>query len=156
MDKKSKITDLTKENGRVIKEHRQKIQKINDMIDQLNQEKNNMTYPHWITEIIEPLGETIATELGTNFRVLGPFGLQNEVAIHFGKDFDTDTKSEYSIHLVPINIEEGKIAYKDYSKRTEKYPKGSIGEVNGWNYENIEITDDMTIKDLIDVIKNQE
>lgn len=149
-----KISLYTKANGQMAMEYHATQSECRRKIEVLTKQMDDAEYPHWINHCVKEIGEAIAKELDTeHWTILGPFGLSNETSIHFGIDVDNDYAYEHSITLVPVDIEMGIFAYKDYSKNTNVFADGTIGDRNGMNYRNITIPDNMTIAELAEVIK---
>jgi len=123
-----------------------------NQIKRLKNKLDRLGYVLWIDEIIQPIAEELIKKMpDRTFNILGPFGLNAETSIHFYKKGITD-KDRFngdnckSITFRPRNLDLGEIVLVDYSKDTHRYPKGSIAEINGGNYDTIpmkETTDEL-------------
>lgn len=156
MESKDTIMSATRENGEQIKEYRKKDEELRAAIEDIERIRSESKFPHWKDNCLVVIAEAIAKELGTDYELLGPFGLGAEVGMHFGTDVGGDRVCKYSLTIVPIDTERGKFAYKDYSQNSHQFAEGTIGAANGFNYAEIEITEDMTIADLVAIIKAKE
>jgi hypothetical protein len=135
-----------------------------------------LNHPYWMTLIVEPLAIEIAKHFpGYRHEVLGPFGIGAKVSIHLypNKAYEAynsrDTadslsgKEAYremmdgckSITFSPRCCNESiGLAIVDRSVNTGEYPKGTIGEMNGFNHPEIEVPKDATIQWFVDRINN--
>jgi hypothetical protein len=72
------------------------------------------------------------------WRLLGPSGLDCKILILFAEDKKSleYLESRKSITFVPVISDNGKfsLSVRDYRINTEKFQKGSLGEINGGNY----------------------
>jgi hypothetical protein len=113
----------------------------------------------WVDLVIKPLAKKLKRYVpGYRVEVLGPFGICNEVSIHFCKIGVPEEKlwdkkgAVKSISFVP-NLEQGTFRVVDRSKDTKDHPEGSIGAVNGMNHPRIPIDLKWAVKDLVKFIR---
>ncbi len=139
----------------------QKINTRKKQIERLENKKSKLKYPHWIEHVLNPLAEEILKELEDydKSEILGPFGLGCETAIHFYKK-GIDRNEAYNIKGAILSITfrpRGEtLAIKDYAKKDESYDSNSIGALNGFNYGDLELTNEMTPKWFIDYMKSDK
>lgn len=134
-------------------------EKLHEQEKQIDQKFEKLRSPSWIDEIIRPIAKELAPLVPhDSWNVLGPFGIGCTVAIHFYPEGFHDTKpddwkSVRSITFRPLELQRGAIGVVDYSVNTGRYPKDSIGDVNGLNYPTIELDPEMDLKDLIQYVR---
>lgn len=102
----------------------------------------------WIEGVLYPLAKRISGELnGMPWEIYGPFGLSCETTVYFfpgdGRDICKD--ETYGITLYPqMSEEKGFYLTYDTGKRTNNYPEGSIGWMNGFHHVQAELPDDIS------------
>lgn len=85
--------------------------------------------------VINPLAEELAKHFNMHANVYGPFGLMGEMMIVLAKDKTKSICEQPTISLtlrVPEDLSDHVVLY-DTGKRITRYPKDSIGELNGMN-----------------------
>ena len=124
----------------------------------------------WVKCLVEPLAKVLTPLLGCEkYEIYGPFGLRAYVSIHFEKpnakneydcyslsltcsceyNDDNNYKGEYcssSMKSVSLNYDTG--------KRTQEYPQGSIGWLNGFDVIEKPLPND--INEIIKIIKKEQ
>ncbi len=124
---------------------RAKERKLEEQRDALEAERRAMKYPH-LLDYLKKLGNQCLPLIkgAVGFDLYGPFGLNNECSIYFhSKGTNKTRKTLASATFTRYGDGYG---LKDYSKNTGRYSKGSIAEMNGGNFDTIEITEKMTIE----------
>ena len=123
------------------KEYEIKQAKLKKTIIRANNNLRKLQCPSWIDEVIDPIAKAMTEKLpGRHYKILGPFGLGSTTSIHFyDNNYSKNCEHCLSITFRPGNIEKGELKVVDYSKPSNKYPQGSIGELNGFNYPEIDI-----------------
>jgi len=113
---------------------RDKLQKTIEKLEKLR-------CPSWIDEIIKPVAKAMVEKLpGRYYGILGPFGLSSETAIHFyDKNHPDNCDHCLSITFRPGDLNKGELRVVDYSQKSNEFAPGTIGEVNGFNYNEIDI-----------------
>lgn len=113
----------------------------------------------WVELVIRPLAKKLKRYVpGYRVEVLGPFGLCNQVSIHFYKIGVPEEKiwdkkgAVKAISFVP-DLEHGTLRIVDDSKDTKDHPEGSIGAVNGMNHPRIPIDPKWAVKELVKFIR---
>ena len=142
---------------------RKEIQDCKQIVNDLEKKEQRLKYPHFIEGIIQPIAKEISKRKGLTFEVLGPFGLSCETSIHFTKkNFkgkrNKDFVCDYSLTFRPFDEHDEGYKFKkqwlelvDYSKKTKQYKDGTIGQINGFNYQTVPIP--KTIPKLIKVME---
>lgn len=121
---------------------------LRDKIAELEKQRSEDEYPHFLT-FLRRFGKRLKPLIkGTvKIEIYGPFGLGNECSIYFnGKNDKILASATFTRYGDGYGI-------KDYSKNTGTYPKGSIGEMNGGNYNTIKITNKMTAEWFVKFMK---
>lgn len=138
------LFELHEKYKRSQKSYRAKEKKLDKQIEELEAKKKRMRYPHFML-FLDKLGKQVLPRIkgAVNFELLGPFGLGHEVAIHFYGP--GDEKKRKIVASATFQSYGDGYALKNYSKKTNRFPKGSLGEFNRMNYELIEISKDMNI-----------
>lgn len=144
------IFDLTEQyntNEEKIDKKKESIEKLQRQLEKL-QNKNS-----WIESIIKPIAKEISKIIEFPVsNVLGPFGLDCNVSIHFAKDIESykDTQNRKSITFKPrfgVSPNTIRLYVKDYSINTGEFKKSTLEAVNNMNYPNVDITD-LSIEEL--------
>ena len=84
--------------------------------------------------------------------VLGPFGLTGETAIHV-KDSIGITVASLTFRSDEQDDGTKLLRMVDYDNPTNRYPKNSLGAVNGMNYPIVTLPD--TVEELVEMIHTQ-
>lgn len=131
--------------------------KINDLIAQLRQNGVTETsvfeeklkaelgdeYPnYWFKVICDPIAEQIKEAGGfAHVKVLGPMGIGARVSFHCYAQESDEIEKISSLTVEPNLDEEATtpLSLIDYNTKSERFEKGTLGEVNGLNYGTVEI-----------------
>lgn len=102
----------------------------------------------WIEGVLIPLAKRISTELGgMEWDIYGPFGLGAETSVYFFPDNsrrDICKDETYGITLYPqMSEERGFYLTYDTGRRSNEYPEGSIGWLNGFHHVQAELPDNI-------------
>lgn len=86
-------------------------------------------------DIICALAEKLSEHIGLPYEIYGPFGLEAETSIYLRKDMSKRISEQktISIHLRPFGDRENDWIAYDTGEKIDRYQKGSIGELNGYN-----------------------
>jgi len=111
----------------------------------------------WVQALLVPIAKAIVEKEGFHsFQTMGPFGLTSETSLWFWKtkeDFLAYKNNEEDCLKPLLSIRFRPRGHRDENdvymmrlvvtthKRIEEYPKGSIGALNGFGKEEIDITD---------------
>ena len=102
----------------------------------------------WIEGVLTPLAERISAELGgMEWEVYGPFGLGAETSVYFfpGNGRDICKDETYEITVYPqMSKERGFYLTYDTGVRSNDYPEGSIGWLNGFHHVQAELPNDIS------------
>jgi hypothetical protein len=145
-------------------------ERIEKQIERLNRKKDRLIYPSWIDQLIKPIAEFILPLLPgyDKYEILGPFGLCNEIGIHFiaegtsyGNRNNSGSGEEYwdklkSITFTPGDLDKGELMYRNYNIDTGMFGKGSIGEMNGMNHPDTVIDANSDLRELLEIINRKE
>ena len=100
----------------------------------------------WVDEIIRPMAESIAKRKGKKAEVLGPQGIAAKVTIIFHNRDDGGCFMEWSekevLTLEPKMRSNEPWLYYETGEMEERYPSGSLGAMNGFNYATAKLPDD--------------
>lgn len=132
-----------------IAKKKQQIERAEKSLRRLNKKSS------WVENLLNPIAKAIVEkENFYSFEILGPFGLTCETSIWFWKtkeDFDARNETDglkplISIRFRPCGHRDENNAYLmrlvvTTHKKVEEYPKGSIGALNGFGKEEIDISD---------------
>lgn len=134
----------------------EKISKIDERLTVL-QKKRDKIYKSkkysWIDVLLHPLAKELSVKLGYKYwDIMGPFGLGCETSIWLWPtkaDHTKDSKQMVSLTVRPV-LHEIDGNYFGFEVQTHEsinsYPKGSIGELNGFNHKFIMPPKDATIE----------
>jgi hypothetical protein len=102
---------------------------------------------------VELIGKALAEKFGYDqIEVSGPFGLGCHCSLKLSKkDWDKTIYIifEPNLHYEEVDLQRMEII--DCSRKTGDYPENSIGAMNGFNYEKIDVTN-MSLDELHDLI----
>lgn len=142
---------------------KKEIKEAEEKVKELEEKESKMTYPHFIDHYIKSLAEELLKHFkGRHYKILGPFGLTCETAIHLYKDGVTkenmfDGNNCISIDFRPnSNFDsdsEPDLVLVNHLVNKKRFAPGTIGEVNGMNYP--EVAMPKTIKELVKFVKDQ-
>lgn len=83
--------------------------------------------------IIIPLAEKLSAHFGMQYEIYGPFGTECETSIYLRKDMSRGISDQATISIVlRPEFEEKWVDYNTGEKHM-RYPKGSVGDMNGLN-----------------------
>lgn len=136
---------------RKLKRYHTRTTRLDTEITRLTKQRKQTRHPSWIDTLVKPIAEAaVATMPGWSYEILGPFGLCAAVSIHFtknGVDWRKPTQKGAlrSITFVLGDFEQGELQVRDYTQDSGRYPKGTIGELNGMNQLDLPIPPEATI-----------
>lgn len=155
MKKIESLYQMEQNRSKANKRYEKREQELREQIELLENKRKALKYPHLI-DYLNKLGRDVVLSKkikgAVGFEVYGPFGsfgLGNEYSIYF-KSGDRKAKTLGGATFTRYGDGYG---LKDYSKNTGIFPKGSIGEMSGGNFETIEITKEMTIDWFVKFVK---
>lgn len=102
-----------------------------EKITALKKKLDHLEHPSVYASVINPLAEELAKHFNMHANVYGPCGLMSEMMIVLAKDKTKSICEQPTISLT-LRISNGMVLY-DAGKRINRYPKDSIGELNGMN-----------------------
>lgn len=126
--------------------------KLDKEIKALQEKRDKLKYPN-IKTVFAPFAKAMQIKLGAErIRWLGGFGLSNEHALWFLKGNDPDEVNNIISSINFVKDGDG-WGIKDERVDTGKYPKGSIGEMNGMNHPTIPIDSKLTEDMILDIMR---
>ncbi len=143
------MKEITDKYAKRLKRYYTRTNNLEAEIEESKRKLGKLNYPSWIDCIVKPIAELLVKKIKNRYyEILGPFGMTHETAIHFYiNGSEGDIKTCRSIDFRPINLEKGEIRIVDYDNDTNRFKKGTMGEVNGMNYETIPMPE--TIDELL-------
>lgn len=86
-------------------------------------------------DIVSALAKKLSVHYGLPYEIYGPFGLECETSIYLREDMSKSIcdQKTISIRLRLFGDYENDWLTYDTGERTNRYAKGSIGELNGYN-----------------------
>ena len=136
---------------------------------QIERMENKQYSNSWVKCLLEPLAELLMPLLECDkYRILGPFGLRSETSLWFIKPNSTEKYCDYSLSFTVRCEYNDDSIYKglycspsmknvrlfyNTGRRTNIYPQGSIGELNGFDVIEEPLPDD--IEEIIKIIKEK-
>jgi len=144
----------------VIKKHQATIIKAKNAIKRARIRKDKLKHPEWTVEILKEMAKEMIEQFFPDdyvYSLLGSFGIASHTVIWIHhpnwniSDPEKSTLPQYSFEVEPVlsNSQNGHLQKVDRSIDTKVYPKGSLGEMNGFNNPTIPIDDNITLKDFI-------
>ena len=162
-----KLSSIVKKYDKQKSEYHLKKVSVQEQICKLKQELCEVenSYVGWIDGILIPLTKELMKRKGLKyFEIYGPFGLQCETSIYMSNERTgpsrKGSRGESDIAICDVDTWSLKV-HPDMKYRTGKtisrYPKGSIGELNGGNdiYEDLPDDIDEIVK-LLEFSKGKE
>lgn len=105
-------------------------------------EQHRRKHPTWIERIVEPIAMRLALVLGREPEILGPFGICSHVSIHLKvPSGNGETVRSITFTSQYDADDEIVLCWRDWSRDTGKYPRGTMGEINGMNHPSEPIPD---------------
>jgi len=148
------LKELNDKQKKCVTNHWKKEKKIDQQISDLEAKKGRMRYLYK-TKHFKPILDLVKEKLGANFwEEYGPFGLCSETTYYFVKELGDICKRGNVLGSICIVSGDGWML-RDEKKNTGKYPKNSLGEVNGMNNPRIEFTEKMDVDWLVKWAKRQ-
>ena len=127
-----------------------KIAKLNERIKRHSESINKRKYPSW-TDILLSIRDDMERVSGMKFKASGHvFGLNCRTYI----ELSDDSGNSYNLIVLPKNefSDEFYLAYET-GERTNRYPAGSLGAINGMNNLTAPLPD--TAEELFEIMKKK-
>lgn len=111
-----------------------RIERANKQLVRLEEKECKLHRPSRY-DVIEALAKKLSEHYGLPYEIYGPFGLECETSIYLRKDMSKSIcdQKTISIRLRPFGDRENDWITYDTGERTNRYAKGSMGELNGYN-----------------------
>ena len=131
----------------------EKLRRLEHQIYKLKMKEEKLSYPSWVNEIIVPLAQKLAEMKGLSYEIFGPFGLMNETSIFLMKDPSISILEQevWALTIVPGLFKGDDNLYYYNGETEDRYPKGTIGEINGMNNVKVKLPD--TIEEICDLLE---
>lgn len=118
-----------------IEKRRERIKRAEKQIEQLKN-RQDKEYAYWFDDVVYPLMHDLEKLAGDGWygEIYGPFGLECQTSIYLRRDMSRSICDQptYGLTIYPPN-DNGVMKYQTEEK-TNTYPKGSIGDLNGMNF----------------------
>ena len=127
-----------------IEKRQARISRATEQIEKLNEKLySSEMYASWIDDILIPLMHDLEKLAGDGWygEIYGPFGLECQTSVYLRQDMSRSICDQptYGLTVYPPN-DKGVIKYQT-GEKTDTYPKGSIGDLNGMNFVQAELPD---------------
>lgn len=103
-------------------------------------------YPYSYIDAAQELAEVLAGKIGADFKVTGPQGICSRMTIFLSEKGDRwpYSKPYRMLSVEPRFPQDDVLAFRWRTDRyVERFAKGSLGEINGMNYETEDLPDDL-------------
>lgn len=142
---KEQVFAKRKELQKEIEKQEQRIERAKRQIEKLENTLNNDDcHAYWIDDIVVSLMHDLEELAGDGWcgEIYGPFGVFCEASIYLRKDMNKSICEQptYSLTVYPPMDNGGNMQFNTREK-TNLYPKGSIGDLNGGNYVTADLPD---------------
>ena len=118
--------------------------KIKMQIEELEKKKKGLRFNSTFDSMFHPFAEELKKRLkADSYEWYGHFGICSELTIYFTKGSRDITKKGAVVGRICFT--DGGRYIRDTTKKTYRYRKGTIGEVNGMNHPKIKVTEEMDI-----------
>lgn len=159
------ISKLSKEYAEAVIRYRRRRIEIEREMNQLKAELDWLRAPSWIEMVAKRVAKEMQEEFpDRHFEILGPFGMNNEVSIHFYKNGVAEKdkfKNEncLSITFAPkLDLDDGsfELAIVDAETNTHEFSEDTIAALNGANHPRIPILSSLEARQLCEIIKDRK
>ena len=124
-----KTTDMEKKMKEKLERAKARTDKAYNKITELCRNES----PSIHRNIIIPLAEKLSAHFGMQYEIYGPFGTECETSIYLRKDMAESICDQPTISIVLRPEFEEKWVYYNTGEKHMRYPKGSVGDLNGLN-----------------------
>lgn len=127
---KSKQTEIELEKERL----EARIERANKQLVRLAEKEDKLHRPSRY-DVVEALAKRLSEHYELPYEIYGPFGLECKTSIYLRKDMSKSIcdQKTISIHLRLFGDHENDWMTYDTGERINRYARGSIGELNGYN-----------------------
>ena len=125
-------------------------------------EQFGVTRPvHWRDMIAKPIADAIGEQLNNAIpEVLGPCGISSRVFLSWYATEEAQHKNTplLSVAVMPENLagddpKSAILAMCNFNQQSERFAKGTIGELNGLNYGRIPLPNDASVEELLSLFQ---
>jgi hypothetical protein len=115
-----------------------------------HQASSSQSRPHWVNMIAMPLLNDFATKHNYELTYSKPLGIGSRITVTFAAGLKDSTHGTFKLTFEPdLESTNGSIlSVVDYNNPVDDYEKGSVGEINGFNYPIIGIDNNIEISEI--------
>lgn len=140
-----------------IAKNREAIQRIETLIRNLQAKAQQESGAAFVAAVVRPI-QAVLTEMFPNAQVeiSGPFGLASATVLTVsrkGANNVAKLKGEQTKSITFVPMADGKLGVRNVHESTGEYPPGSLGDLNGLNFEVREVPVENTIQFLLEWLK---
>lgn len=100
------------------------------------------------------MGPFLEKNPGLEVEYGGPFGVGARYSVSiYDRGLGSDDGLTHYMHLSCYGEE---VSWVDFSRQTGKYPDGSMGALNGLNYEEVDLSPDITDEELVQLVERSK
>lgn len=121
---------MFRERAQELREHANRAEKKADAV---HEALDNLQSVDWVDTVVRPLAEEIAKLKGKEARLLGPVGIGSKVTIYLSDNEETSWEEREFLTVEPDFGGKALVLRYETGQYTERYQKGSLGELSGLN-----------------------
>jgi len=134
--------------------YRKKQDQLRQEIEELESKKDRLKYPSF-DKIFKPLFEKMKEAYGADrIDTYGPFGLCCSRSAYFMKTSKDDKEGKILGSICLVSRSDG-FAIRNENETKGSYKEGTLGDMNGMNHPEIEITEATDFKWLLEFCKRK-
>jgi hypothetical protein len=130
---------------------------LQDKKEAIEKQLSDLKYPRF-SDYLKRLAKAVLPHVkgATGYTIMGPFGLGSETSLYFITNKKKSFPENSLGGLTFTSIGSGGYGLLDYSQNTNKFAKGTIGEMNRMNHPTIKFSPEMDIAWIIKFMKKQK
>lgn len=121
---------MFRERAQELREHANRAEKKADAV---HEALDNLQSVDWVDTVVRPLAEEIAKLKGKEARLLGPAGIGSKVTIYLSDNEEISWEEREFLTVEPDFGGKALTLRYETGQYTERYQKGSLGELSGLN-----------------------
>lgn len=111
----------------------ERIEQRKQQIERLEKKREKIYYSFsWHDDVVVRLMKDLEEKTGLTGEIYGPFGLRAATSIYLREDMTKGICEQTTLSIELEEMEDG--TYYHTGKYSNKYPSGTIGELNGMNH----------------------
>jgi len=137
LENRKKIALKRQEIENEIEKRQERIARATKQIEKLNKKMYGKgMWASWIDDILQPLMRDLEKFAGDGWQgeIYGPFGIEAQTSIYLRTDMAMSICDQPTYGLTVYPPDNNGIMMYQTGEVTNKYPKGSIADMNGMNY----------------------